>query len=177
VFPDGEVTAMADDDKRISIPLEGLDDSRRALLELFQNLRRTLYLYTPVVRPELYDDPEVLDAVRKRVVSQPKVRLHWLLPPAREWRGACPRLVQLSERLTTALVLRTPNRQESPNRLELGQAFAIADESSLLRFSDPRRLLGEYDSQPSERMKELLELFQVLWSRAQADSDLRRLGI
>jgi hypothetical protein len=168
---------MTDDDKRISIPLEGLDDSRRVLVELLRNLRRTLYLYTPVVRPELYDDPEVLAAIRGRVVSQPRIRLHWLLPPAREWRGACPRLVRLSERLTTALVLRTPNREESPSRPELGQAFAIADESSLLRFSDPRRLLGEYDSQPSERMRELQELFQVLWSRAQADSDLRRLGI
>lgn len=168
---------MADDDKRISIPLEGVDDGRRALLDMIRNLRRTLYLYAPVVRPELYDDPEVLAAIRERVVSQPKVRLHWLLPPAREWRGACPRLVQLSERLTTALVLRTPNREESPNRPELGQAFAIADESSLLRFSDPRRLLGEYDSQPSERMRELLELFSMLWSRAQADSELRRLGI
>ena len=168
---------MTDEDKRISISLDGLDDSRRALVEVLENLRRTLYLYTPVMRPELYDDPEVLAAVRNRVVSQPKVRLHWLLPPAREWRSACPRLVQLSERLTTALVLRTPSREESPNRPELGQAFAIADESLLLRFSDPRRLLGEYDSQPSERMKELLELCQVLWSRAQADSDLRRLGI
>ena len=177
VFLDNEVTAMADDDKRISIPLEGLDDGRRVLLEMLQNLRRTLYLYTPVVRPELYDDPEVLAAIRGRVVSQPKVRLHWLLPPAREWRSVCPRLVQLSERLTTALVLRTPNREESPNRSELGQAFAIADESSLLRFSDPRRLHGEYDSQPSERMKELLEFFNGLWSRAQADADLRRLGI
>ena len=132
---------MADDDKRISVPLEGLDDGRRALLELLQNLRRTLYLYTPVVRPELYDDPEVLAAIRGRVVNQPKVRLHWLLPPAREWRGACPRLVQLSERLTTALVLRTPNRQESPNRLELGQAFAIADESSLLTHAAPHCLV------------------------------------
>ena len=168
---------MADDDKRISIPLEGVDDGRRALLDMIRNLRRTLYLYAPVVRPELYDDPEVLAAIRERVVSHAKVRLHWLLPPAREWRGACPRLVQLSERLTTALVLRTPNREESPNRPELGQAFAIADESSLLRFSDPRRLLGEYDSQPSERMRELLELFSMLWSRAQADSELRRLGI
>jgi hypothetical protein len=168
---------MADDDKKTSIPLEGADDGRRALLDMIQSLRRTLCLYAPVVRPDLYDDPEVLAAIRGRVVSQPKVRLQWLLPPARAWRSTCPRLVQLSERSTTALVLRTPNREESPNRPELGQAFAIADESSLLRFSDPRRLLGEYDSQPGERMKELLELFNMLWSRAQADPELRRLGI
>ena len=140
-------------------------------------MRRTLYLYTPLVRPELYNDPEVLAAIRNRVVSQPKVRLHLVLPPARDWRNACPGLVRLSERLTTALVLRTPNREELPDRPELGQAFAIADERTLLRFSDPRRLLGLYEPQPSEHMKELLELFRTLWSRTQADPDLRWLGI
>jgi hypothetical protein len=176
-FPNSEVAAMADHDETSLIPLAGLDDSRRALLELLEGTRRTLCLYTPVVRPELYDDPAVLAAVRQRVVSQPKVRLQWLLPPARQWRSACPRLVRLSGRLTTALVLRTPNREEAPDRPELRQAFAIADDRALLHFSDPRRLLGVYELQPTERMKELLELFREVWSRAQADPDLRRLGI
>jgi hypothetical protein len=93
------------------------------------------------------------------------------------WRNDCPGLVRLGERLTTALILRTPNREETPDRPELGQAFAIADERALLRFSDPRRLLGTYEPQPSERMKELLELFRSLWDRAQPDLDLQRLGI
>jgi hypothetical protein len=129
------------------------------------------------VRPELYNDPEVLAAIRNRVVSQPRVRLHLVLPPARDWRNACPGLVRLGERLTTALILRTPNRQETPDRPELGQAFAITDERALLRFNDPRRLFGVYEPRPTEQMKELLELFVNVWSRAQADPDLRWLGI
>ena len=83
-----------------------------------------------------------------------------VLPPARDWRNGCPGLVRLGERLTSALVLRTPNRHELPDRPGLGQAFMIADERALLRFSDPRRLAGVYEPQPSERMKELLELFR-----------------
>lgn len=168
---------MTDDHLTDSIALDGLDDSRQALLELLENLRRTLYWYTPLVRPELYDDPEIVDAIRARVVEQPKVRLHLILPPAREWRNDCPRLARLSERLTTALLLRTPNPEEVPARSELSQAFVIADEQALLRFSDPRRLLGRYEPQPSERMKELLELFHAVWNRSQPDPDLRWLGI
>ena len=57
------------------------------------------------------------------------------------------------------------------------QAFAIADERALLRFSDPRRLIGSYEPQPGERLKERLELFHRLWSRSQPDPDLQRLGI
>jgi len=169
--------AMADDDRSSTITLDGLDDSRRAWLDLLDGMRRVLYLYTPLVRPELYNDSDVLAAIRTRVVSQPRVRLHLLLPPARHWRNACPGLVRLSERLTSALILRTPNLEEMLDRPELGQAFAIADERVLLRFSDPRRLLGAYEPQPSERMKELLELFRRVWDRAQPDPDLQRLGI
>ncbi len=168
---------MADDDQNSTMTLDGLDDSRRALLELLGGMRRVLYLYTPLMHPELYNDPDVLATIRNRVVNQPKVRFHLLLPPARQWRTDCPGLVRLSERLTTALILRTPNREEVPDRPELGQAFAIADERMLLRFSDPRRLLGTCELQPTERMKELLELFRILWDRAQPDPDLRRLGI
>ena len=51
---------MANPDETALISLAGLDDSRRALLELIENLRRTLYLYTPLVRADLYNDPEVL---------------------------------------------------------------------------------------------------------------------
>jgi hypothetical protein len=177
VFPNGEVMTMADDDQISSIPLNGLDDSRRALLDLLDGMRRTLCVYTPLLRPELYSDPDVLAAIRGRVVSQPKVRLQLLLPPARDWRNACPGLVRLGERLTTALILRTPNRHELPDRPELGQGFAIADDRTLLHFSDPRRLLGVYELQPTERVKELLELFREIWNRAQADPDLRWLGI
>lgn len=168
---------MADDDRSSTITLDGLDDSRRAWLDLLDGMRRVLYLYTPLVRPELYNDSDVLAAIRMRVVSQPRVRLHLLLPPARHWRNACPGLVRLSERLPSALILRTPNPEEMLDRPELGQAFAIADERVLLRFSDPRRLLGAYEPQPSERMKELLELFRRVWDRAQPDPDLQRLGI
>lgn len=168
---------MADDDRNSTIAVNGLDDSRRALLDLLEGMRRTLYLYAPLVRAELYNDSEVLAAIRKRVVAQPKLRLHLLLPPARDWRNGCPGLVRLGERLTSALLLRTPNREEMHDRPELGQAFAIADERALLHFGDPRRLLGVYEPRPSERMKELLDLFHGVWNRAQADPDLRRLGI
>ena len=168
---------MVDDNPIDPISLDGLHDSQGALLELLGDMRRTLVLYTPVVRPDLYDDAEVIDAIRNRVVNQPKVRLHLVLPPAREWRSDCPRLARIAERLTSALLLRIPNRPEIPDRPELSQAFAIADERALLHFSDPRRLIGNYYPQPNERMKELSGLFHTIWDRSQTDPDLRRLGI
>ncbi len=168
---------MTNDEQDSPIVLNGLDDSRRALLDMLEEMRRTLYRYTPLVRAELYDDAKILATIRNRVVSQPRLRLHWVLPPAREWRNACPRLARLGERLTSSLILHTPIPEERLDRPELSQAFAMVDERSLLHFSDPRRLIGSYDPHPSERMKPLLELFRELWSRTQANPDLQRLGL
>jgi hypothetical protein len=168
---------MADHDQDSIILLNGLDDSRRAILTMLDGMRRTLCLYTPLLRPEFYDDPAILAAIRSRVVNQPKLRLQLVLPPAREWRSACPGLLRLADRLTSALILRTPIPGELPDRPELGQAFVIVDERVLLRFIDPRRLLGEYQPQSGERTKELLELFREVWNRSQPDPDLGRLGI
>lgn len=168
---------MAEDDRRATQTLNGVEDSRRAFLELLAAMRHNFFLYTPLVRPELYNDADVLAAIRERVVNQSRLRLQWVLPPARGWRSGCPGLVRLSERLTTAFNLHTPNRHELPDRPELAQAFAIADERLLLHFSDPRRFIGVYEPQPTERMKELSELFREIWNRSQPDSELRRLGI
>ncbi len=168
---------MADEDRNLLTALDGLDDSRRALLNLLGDMRRSLRWYAPGVRADLYNDAEVLAALRNRVVNQPKLRLQLLLPPAREWRSDCPGLAQLCERLTSALQLRALHRQDLPDQPELGQAFVIADERSLLRWSDPRRLIGVYQPQPSERMKERLELFDRLWSHAPPDADLQHLGL
>lgn len=168
---------MADDNSTSSIALNGLEDGREALLNLLGEMRRSLCLYTPLVRAELYNDTEVLAAIRNRVVNQSRLQLQLVLPSARDWRNACPGLARLGERLTTALILRTPNRQELPDQPELTQAFAIADEQLLLNFSDPRRLIGVYETLPTERTKERLELFREIWNRSQADPDLRWLGL
>ncbi len=168
---------MADHAPGSMILLNGLDDSRKAGLAMLDGMRRTLCLYTPLLRPEFYDDPDILTAIRTRVVSQPKLRLQLVLPPAREWRSACPGLLRLADRLTSALMLRTPIPGELPDRPELGQAFIIVDERVLLRFIDPRRMLGEYQPEPVDRTKELLDLFREIWNRSQPDPDLGRLGI
>lgn len=168
---------MTDDSRNSKVLLNGPDDGRRALSALLDGMRRSLCLYTPMMQSELYNDPEVLTAIRNRVTTQPKVRFYLLLPSVRDWRGNCPGLARLSERLSTALLLRIPNRQELPDRPELGQAFAIADERALLRFSDPRRLIGEYDPQPNERTKELLELFRAVWDRSEPDPDHHAPGL
>ncbi len=156
-------------------PLAGLEAIHTAMLDLLAETRRSIHLYTPELDPRLYNDPQVLDAIRLQISRQPRLRLYLLLPPAARWRGACPRLLQLAERLTSALSLRTLPANEPRERPEFLQAFAIADQRSLLHQPEPRHFVGSYTAQGSARARELLNFFMEIWEKAAPDPELRRL--
>ena len=139
---------MADDNLINPVSLDGLDDSRRALLELLNGMRRTLHLYTPMVRPDLYDDPEVLDLIRARVVDQPKLRLHRVLPPAKEWRNDCPRLARLAERLTGHSAEAVAFATEAPFLQALGMETIVMGPGSIDRAHQPDEYLELDQIQP-----------------------------
>ncbi|MFO1371559.1 MAG: hypothetical protein U1F42_03905 [Candidatus Competibacteraceae bacterium] len=169
---------MADDNENFAVPLKRVGRQPACFVGTAGgDAAHLVRVHTAGTARNCTTMRDVVDAIRNRVVAQPKVRLCLLLPPAKEWRSACPRLIRLSERLTTALTLRTPNREETQDRPELGQAFLIADERVLLHFNDPRRLRGIYAPKPIDRTKEALELFREVWNKAQPDPNLRRLGI
>ncbi|HXH03621.1 MAG TPA: hypothetical protein VNN09_09905, partial [Candidatus Competibacteraceae bacterium] len=86
--------------------IEGLPEARGALLELLRDSRRQLLCYSPLIDERLYDDAQVVEALRQKLVRQPRWRLALLLPPTRQWRPACPCLNALLERLSSAIELR-----------------------------------------------------------------------
>ena len=158
-------------------PLDGLEDALQAATDLVTATRRSLHIYTPNVDPRLYNDPDWLDAIRSLVVGQPKVQIYMLLPPAIEWRRSCSHLVQLAERLSTALLLRCPPPDASLEGPEFNQGFMIADETALVHYADPYRFIGSYRLTPSARGRELLNAFNLMWEKSQPDPELQRLGI
>lgn len=158
-------------------PLDGAEDVRRAAVALIGSVRRHLHLYTPHIDPRLFEDVEVIDAIRSQIVQQPRTRFYFILPPAAEWRRDCPGLLRLSERLSSALELRTLAKDEPRERPEFGQAFFIADQAALLLLTDPRRLVGSHDQQGAAKTRELINFFMEIWEKSQPDPELRRLGL
>jgi len=157
--------------------LNGLEEVHGALLALLAETRRSIHLYTPELEPRLYNDPQVLDAIRLQISRQPRLQLYLLLPPAARWRSACPRLLQLAERLPSALSLRTLPADESRERPEFLQAFVIADQRSLLHQPEPRHFVGSYTAPGSGKARELLNFFMEIWEKAAFDPELRRLHL
>ena len=157
--------------------LQGLEDSREAAIALITNARHSLDVYTPYLDPRLYDDAQVVAALRNRVVTQPRIQVRMLVPPANEWRLYCPHLLQLVERLTSAITLRTLPKIIRRERPELAQTLMIADQGALMFLADPRRMKGSYTSRGSAKTKELLDFFAGFWEKGEPDLELRQLRL
>lgn len=157
--------------------LTTLEETRQAMLALLEMTRRSLYLYTPYVEPRLFNDTQILDVLRSRVSGQPRLRCHWLLPPAAAWRTTCPQLLDLHERLSSALELRTLAQNEPRERPEFEQTFFIADNRILLHQADPRNFIGSFEPAGSGQLRMLQNFFGELWDKSVFDPELRRLHL
>ncbi len=160
-----------------STPLDGLEDSRQAVIALINQSRHNLDSYIPYLDPRLFNDAEVIGALRTRIVTQPRISIRLLLPPAGNWRTQCPHLLQLLERLTSAITLRTLPKILPRDRPELAQSLMIADQGALMFHADPHRLIGRYTGQGSAQAKELRNFFMEFWEKGEPDLELRQLQL
>ena len=158
-------------------PLAGLQDSLEATVELLNNTRRSLHVYTPHIESRLYNHNDVIEALRTRVTEQSRLSCFLILPTASRWRRSCPHFHRLLERLTSSLQVRVLPANEPRERPEFSQSFMIADETRLLHYSDPQRLSGVYETQAASKAKILLGFFTEIWEKSATDPELRRLGI
>ena len=157
--------------------LQGPEDTVPACAELIASARRSLCIFSFVSpAPALFNASEFIDTLRHQAVHEHRLQSQLLLPSATSWRQHCPQLTQLIERLS-AIELRTPPRDEPTDQAEFGQNFFIADERAVLFLKDPRRCIGEFNPNDSLGARRLMDFFNPLWEKSQADLELRRLGI
>ncbi len=153
------------------------DLARASLVRLIESTGRVLRGYFPSMDKRLVDHEDVVEALRRLVVDQPRIRVEWLVPPAAEWRRQCPRLGELNERLTTAIIFQRLRPGKTRDRPEMGHAFVISDERALLRELDPLRHIGDWSLSGSPDSRTYGQLFTDLWTHSEPDPNLRRMRI
>jgi len=159
------------------ILLEGEEQTLAMLLEQMHAVRRYYHLYTPTLPAPLFNHPEFLGAVRSRVADQPRIRMQFIVPGAKEWRRQCPQFLQLSERLRSAMQLRVLPAEEPRERALFQRLFAVGDRASVLELSDLARFGGGYQHRHQSRARQLLTFFNEVWEKSGPDAELRRLMI
>ena len=108
------------------------DEMRQAAIEIAQNARRRVSIFTHDLEPGIYDDPDFLEVIKHMVLSQTYARIRVLIAdPSRAIKNG-NNLVHLGRRLNTYIEFRNV-REDLRTHPE---SYCIADDFALVFRQD-----------------------------------------
>lgn len=169
---------MADEDSETTGPepgerVENISDNRDAAVRLAEKARRSLAIFTRDLEPEILDNSEFLEAVKRLALGGRYVKVRILVVDSTRAVKDGHRLVELARRLTSFVELRKP----AADFLDRPEAYVIADNSGILYRPVATRYEGLFGEHDPPRAREMLREFERIWQQSHADRELRRLGI
>ncbi len=152
---------------------ERAGELRDATLALLAGARHELCIYSRDLEPPLYEDPRVLEAIRKVALSGRRAQVRILLQDTARVARDGHRLVDLAQRLPSIVHLRRVSQEDA----SYPSAYVLTDGGGYLfrTFGDRYEAVGDVCYPP--RRDELKRLFDDVWERAESPPELRRLGL
>ena len=149
---------------------------RRALvaatLGVVAGTRRALAIYSRELDPGVFDQPEVMEAMRRLATRRGSIRI--LLQDPLAARQALSPLIELGQRLPTAIGFRAVEEQVDRS---YPSAFVASDTGGWLFRPLGNRPEGETAIDRPARARQLTAVFDPFWERARPCSEFRALGI
>lgn len=143
-----------------------------AALGVVAGTRRDLLIYSRDLDPGVFDQPGVVDAVRRLAIRRGSVRI--LLQQPLAARQALAPLIELGQRLSTAISFRAVEEQVDRS---YPSAFLANDRGGWLFRPLGNRPEGETSLDQAARARQLTGVFDPFWERARPCSEFRALGI
>jgi hypothetical protein len=142
-------------------------------IRMADQARRELLLFGPTLDPALYDQPPFLSALRRLALARADLPVRILIFDPRQAYLNGHRLIELAQRLTSRIVIRRVDEDDQ----DRPDAFLIADASGYVhrRIAATMEAVADFNN-PAEAHR-LRAIFEQIWERSAADSELRRLFI
>lgn len=159
----------ADDDT----VLNDLDEIKVACVTVADLALRNIYIITPNLEPQIYDNPELLDKLLKLCRGNRHASVRILVKDSSVAIKHGHGLIRLAQRLTTAIEIRNPMEEY----LTQNVGFLLADNTGFVyrENCDSHRGISNLDCK--FRGNALLDLFNQAWEHSQLDNQIRRLFI
>lgn len=154
----------------------GVVETREQALAAFEGIvagtRRTLRVYSRDLDPGLFDQPDVVAALRRLASHGGEVRV--LLQDAAAPQRAHAPLISLAQRLPSAFAFRAV---DDPVDLAYPSAYAVNDVDGWYFRPLGHRLDGETRIDAGAQARELRHAFDPVWERSRPCTELRALGL
>ncbi len=159
---------------RLSAELEGRSEFQQATRAMLTQARRQVVILSWDLEPWLYNQQEIIQSLRSRIVQEQHLRVRVLIQHVNPSTLLNHRLLHMARTLSTYITIRkTDETRTEP----LAESFLGADhvgylhrpmfdlESGLMNFHDPRRT------------RELWRYFDDTWAQGAAHLELRSMRL
>ncbi len=141
---------------------------------LVQASRRGLWIYSRDLDPGLFDDPDVLQAMRRLATARDQAEIKILLQSAAAAQNAHAPLLALAQRLPSVFAFREVS---DPVDITYPSAFITNDAGGYYFRTLGHRFDGEADLHAPGRARQLRGDFERVWERSRPVTEYRALGI
>lgn len=154
--------------------IEERDAARAATAALVRSARRGLWVYTRELDPGLFDDADVLEALRRFGTRGRSAEARFLLQDAGAPQRDHAPLLALAQRLPSVFVFRAV---VDPVDRAYPSAFVVNDAGGFYFRGLGHRFDGEADLHAPGRSRQLRMAFEGIWERARPVTEYRALGL
>jgi hypothetical protein len=139
--------------------LTSLAEVRQTTAAVIATGQRLISIFTPDLEPQLYDDPRVIEVIKRFVLSHSFAKVRVLLRDHTRHTGSGSRFMSMARRLTSYLELRIL----VPQFHHLTASYCIADDRGIVyrMHSDRWDGIGAVNSPPVAR--QYLQDFDAAW--------------
>lgn len=146
-------------------------DNYQTLLNMIDQGRRSLHIYSRYLDGKLYDRHEFTIAVRRLASRHPQSRVRILIRDIEPLVKRGHRLIELSRHLSSSMEIRVIHKDYA----EYNESFFIVDERAVLHRKLSDRYEGIANYNDPKLAQYLLHHFNDVWEHSQVPTDARRL--
>src|SRR5690554_4130459 len=153
--------------------LDGVTDFQQHALTLVQNCRRNLSILSHNLDSLVYDNDTLVSALSSLARASRYSQIHILVKETRPLIERRHRLVELSRRLPSKVILR--KLALLPENIDM--AFMLGDNDKLLYKNDDSAYRGFVNNDARAEVKRLGEIFTYVWQYAEPEPGLQQLNL
>ena len=156
-----------------ALSFDDLESCRQHALQLAQQSKRDIIIYTPDFEPDIYSNDEFLDAAAKFIRSSKQTRIQVLVNDTRKLLEDGHKLLRLYQYTNEQFLLRKLMQDPASQQV----AYFISDDRSLLRRPDAGSFRGICYPDDRARVRQQREIFEQQWQVAVAEKNLQTLTL
>jgi len=156
------------------VRIETLESTLEACLQLIDDARRQLYIYTGDLEYNLFGQTDIVEAFRRFSLRNRNSSVQIIIQEPESLRGKTHPLLELAQRLTSHFFIRTPVEAEDLKNLS---AFIVNDCDGYLFRLIGNRYEGHWSPNLPVKNRALLEEFERVWQRSEPTAEFRALGL